>query len=179
MLPEIIFLIVFLAFVFEFFDASLGLGFGTTITAILVLIGYSPLEVIPSVLFANAVMGIIAGFIHHRFENVNFHWSSRDLKVAVVLTIFGIIGMLVAVLIALELPETFLRVYIGLLVLAIGIYILAHHKKEHSFHWKKISLLGLVAAFNKGMTGGGYGSILVGGQILSGINSKSAVGITA
>jgi uncharacterized membrane protein YfcA len=39
--------------------------------------------------------------------------------------------------------------------------------------------LGLVASFNKGISGGGYGPVVTGGQILSGVEGKSAVGITS
>ncbi len=36
-----------------------------------------------------------------------------------------------------------------------------------------------VASFNKGISGGGYGPLVMGGQMLSGVDAKSAVGITA
>jgi uncharacterized membrane protein YfcA len=39
--------------------------------------------------------------------------------------------------------------------------------------------LGTVAAFNKGMSGGGYGPLVTAGQILSGVNSRNAIGITS
>lgn len=51
--------------------------------------------------------------------------------------------------------------------------------KEFKFSWNKISSLGLIASFNKGMSGGGYGPVITGGQILSGIEGKNAVGITS
>jgi hypothetical protein len=44
---------------------------------------------------------------------------------------------------------------------------------------RKITVLGLIASFNKGISGGGYGPVVTGGQILSGVNGKSAVGITS
>jgi len=39
--------------------------------------------------------------------------------------------------------------------------------------------LGLVAAFNKGLSGGGYGPLVIGGQILAGVDGKGAIGITS
>jgi uncharacterized membrane protein YfcA len=39
--------------------------------------------------------------------------------------------------------------------------------------------LGTVAAFNKGMSGGGYGPLVTAGQILSGVKSRNAIGITS
>ena len=64
------------------------------------------------------------------------------------------------------------------LILVIGIVLVVKRKKEYKFSWKKIASLGTLAAFNKGMSGGGYGAVVVGGQILSGVESKKAVGIS-
>ena len=44
---------------------------------------------------------------------------------------------------------------------------------------EKIIFSGTIASFNKGMSGGGYGPIVTVGQILSGVEGKSAVGITS
>jgi len=68
---------------------------------------------------------------------------------------------------------------IGILVLSMGIIILATLSRTFKFSWKKITSLGLLAAFNKGISGGGYGPLVTGGQILSGVNSKNAIGITS
>jgi len=36
-----------------------------------------------------------------------------------------------------------------------------------------------LASFNKGISGGGYGPIVTSGQILAGVKSKNAIGITS
>ena len=38
--------------------------------------------------------------------------------------------------------------------------------------------VGIVSAFNKGLTGGGFGPVVTSGQIISGQNNKGAVGVT-
>lgn len=60
-----------------------------------------------------------------------------------------------------------------------GILVLVHSSKKFKFSWKRLVGLGFIGAFNKGMTGGGYGPVLASGQIISGVKSKKAVGITA
>jgi len=40
-------------------------------------------------------------------------------------------------------------------------------------------ILSSVASFNKAVSGGGYGPLVTSGQILSGVQSKSSVGITS
>ncbi len=52
-------------------------------------------------------------------------------------------------------------------------------KKEFTFSWKKLTVLGVIASFNKGSSGGGYGPVVTSGQILSGLQSRSTVGITS
>lgn len=60
-----------------------------------------------------------------------------------------------------------------------GCVILMTLNKKYIFSWKRIFILGSVAAFNKGVSGGGYGPVVTGGQILSGIKGNNAVGITS
>ena len=41
-----------LAFVCEFVDSTLGMGYGTSLTPILLLMGFEPLQVVPAVPFS-------------------------------------------------------------------------------------------------------------------------------
>ncbi|MCM8783062.1 MAG: TSUP family transporter [Candidatus Omnitrophica bacterium] len=65
------------------------------------------------------------------------------------------------------------------MVIVMGIIILFCINRDFGFSWIKIASLGLLASFNKGISGGGYGPLIVSGQIISGIKSKRAVGITS
>jgi uncharacterized membrane protein YfcA len=47
------------------------------------------------------------------------------------------------------------------------------------FCWRRIGGLGLIAAFNKGISGGGYGPVVTGGQVLAGVRGRNAVGIAS
>jgi hypothetical protein len=49
----------------------------------------------------------------------------------------------------------------------------------YAFSWKKIGMLGIIASFNKGISGGGYGPVVTSGQLLSGVDGKNAVAITS
>lgn len=168
-----------LAFVCEFIDSSLGMGYGTSLAPILLLMGFEPLQIVPAVLLSEFVTGASSAFCHHNLQNVNFKASSKDTHVAVVLSLFAVIGILAAVFLAVKLSPKILKIWIGAIVLIMGIIILATLKRKPRFTWRKIVLLGTVASFNKGMSGGGYGPLVMGGQLLSGIGVKNAVGITS
>ncbi|MBW2974020.1 sulfite exporter TauE/SafE family protein [Candidatus Woesearchaeota archaeon] len=196
-------LVTILAFFGEFIDSTLGMGYGTTLTPVLMIFGFEPLQIVPTVLLSELITGLLAGFTHHFVGNVDFRprtmnlsrifaafkkygikesWEKGvplPLKVALVLALCSIVGTVAAVFIAISLPKLYLKLYIGMLVLVIGIVILATMHKQYGFSWKKITALGTIAAFNKGMSGGGYGPVVTGGQLLSGVNGKNAIGITS
>lgn len=176
---ETLLFILVVAFFCEYIDSSLGMGYGTTLTPVLLLINLKPLMIIPAVLLSELFSGILAGILHHHHGNVNLKLGSKHFKIALTLAICSILGTLIAVYTAITLPQKILESYIGLLVLTMGILILYHRNREYKFSYKKIIGLGTIAAFNKGMSGGGYGPVVTGGQILSGVKGKSAIGITS
>ena len=168
-----------LAFVCEFIDSSLGMGYGTTLTPLLLLMGFEPLQVVPAVLMSEFFTGAAAAYFHHNLKNVNFNRNSNDTKVAMVLSIFAVVGTILAVLIAVKLPPHVMKLWIGAIVVSMGVIILVNLNRTPRFSWSKISVLGAVASFNKGMSGGGYGPLVMSGQVLSGIGVKNAIGITS
>ena len=176
---ETILPIAALAFLCELVDSSLGMGYGTTLTPIMLALGYEPIVIVPAVLCSEAITGISAGFFHHEFGNVNFRPGTRDLRIMLVLTGLSLVGVIVAVLIAVNLPTWSVKLYIGLLVLSLGVVILKNHRSKQVFSWRRIAGLGLLAAFNKGISGGGYGPVVTAGQVLAGVRGRTAVGIAS
>ena len=176
---QIFIALILLSFIFELIVSSLGMGYGTTLVPVLMIVGFEPLTIVPCILLSQLIAGLAAGFAHHKVGNVNFKRGSIHLKIALLLAVCGIIGAIVAVSVAINIPKLWLKTYIGLIVLGMGIIILLTLNKEYKFSWKKITGLGLIASFNKGISGGGYGPVVTGGQILSGVNGSNAVGITA
>lgn len=192
-----------MAFLCEYMDSTLGMGYGTTLTPVFLLMGFSPMQIVPAILLSELVSGLLAGFFHHREGNVDLKPKSADifkirkmlsplgyietfrktvplhLKVALLLAVCSIAGTVAAVFVAVNIPKFWLKLYIGCLVLSMGIVILICFNRNFKFSWEKIGFLGLIASFNKGMSGGGYGPVVTGGQILSGVEGKSAVGITS
>jgi uncharacterized membrane protein YfcA len=190
--------VFFISLCAEYMDATIGMGYGTTLTPVLLLVGFSPLQIVPAILLSQFISGIFAASLHQGAGNVFFDFKndtehkivkrlgklgyipkSTASKVAMVLVISGILGVFVAVLIALTLPVFYLKLYIGILVVTMGIIIIVKHKTKTEFSWTKITGLGVLASFNKGISGGGYGPLIVSGQILSGVETKNSIGITA
>lgn len=200
---QLIFVIALLSFLCEYMDATLGMGYGTTLTPLFLLMGFTPGQIVPAILLSQLVCGLLASFFHHVEGNVNFRPNNRDalhiqellhpakyfqnvrrsfpmhLKVALLFGVCSTVGAIVSVFVAVSIPVFWLKMYIGALVLSMGILILIMFNKKITFSYWKISFLGLLAAFNKGLSGGGYGPVVTAGQVLSGVEGKNAIGITA
>ena len=193
--PTLFAVIAIIALICEYVDASLGMGYGTALSPILLIIGFLPLQVVPSVLLGQVVGGLAGGFFHHRLGNINLDFRrdeaikkrlrglgyvprSLDSKIIFILAICGIVGALAAVFFALNIPTLALKTYIGIMVLGIGIVILIRRNRKSNLSWRSLIGIGLLSSFNKGVSGGGYGPLVTGGQIISGREVKSSIGST-
>ncbi len=186
-----------LAFVCEYVDSTIGMGYGTTLTPLLLLIGFQPLQIVPVVLFSEFITGTLAGVCHHRAGNVSFDFRrdekirrnrlqalgyiprSFDAKVTYLLIVLGILGALAAVFFSVNVPKELVKTYIGVMIFLIGLYIIVNVKKTKVFRWRKFVLIAALSGFNKGISGGGYGPLVTGGQVISGRAAKNSIGSTS
>ena len=168
-----------IAFMGEYVDSTLGMGYGTTLTPLLLVMGFSPLQVVPAVLLSELFTGLLGGALHHKAGNVDLGKGSPARRVALTLALCSILGTVGAVFLALNLPPKAVKIYIGAMVLGIGILLLLGKGKTKVWSYPRILGLGVVAAFNKGISGGGYGPLVTGGQLLLGVPEKTAIGITS
>lgn len=193
--PALFAAVIILSLVLEYTDASIGGGYGTALTPTLLMIGFVPIEAVPAVLFGQLIGGISGGFWHHKLKNINLDFRhdqsikkrlgilgykprSVDSKVVLIIGLCGLVGGLSAVFFALNIPSMVLSTYIGIMVLAIGILILWQRNKTRNLSWKGLVGVGLISAFNKGASGGGYGPLVTGGQVVSGREARSSVAST-
>ncbi|MFC1527476.1 sulfite exporter TauE/SafE family protein [Candidatus Neomarinimicrobiota bacterium] len=174
-----IFVLIILCFLCELMDSSLGMGYGTTLTPILLAIGYEPLQIVPTILVSEFLSGMSASIFHHRAGNVRFAKKSLDTKVAMVLAAGSVLGVIVGVNLAVQIPTFYLKLIIGTIITLAGIVIWIYVNRSFAYkRWKMVSIAS-VASFNKALSGGGYGPLLTAGQVLSGIPGKTSVAITS
>ncbi|RLC94921.1 MAG: hypothetical protein DRI39_01405 [Chloroflexi bacterium] len=180
----------------QYLSLSLGAGYGTAVTPIFIIMGFSPVQVVPAVLLSQLAGGLVGGALHHRAGNIDLDFRrdeniknrlrrlgylprSTDAKIVLVLVACGVIGVMIGAVTAVNIPTIVLETYIGVMVLGIGVNLLLPRKVQGTFSWTGIVALGLVSAFNKGVSGGGYVPLVAGGQILSGRGARNSVGSTA
>jgi len=172
-------LIFLLSLISAFIDISCGMGYGFTVTPILLLIGYSPEVSVPAVLFSSFLGALFSSIFHQIMGNVDFRMGGIALKIGTTLGAFGAIGGVIGARLSLNIPSFHLQIYIGLLVISAGVFILTNRSIKLEFSWTKIAAVGILGSINKGLSGSGFGPIVTTGTILSGINEKSSIAIQA
>lgn len=188
--------VLILAVLCQYISVSFGIGYGTPLTPLLLIIGFSPLQIVPAVLLSQFVGGIVGGLAHQRAGNIKLDFRrdeklikerlrglgylprSTDSKVVLILVTCGVIGVLAGVFTAVSIPQIALETYIGIMVLAIGLAIIIRRSSASTFSWRSIVAIGVLGAFNKGISGAGYVPLVTGGQIIGGREAKSSVGST-
>jgi len=183
---ELIPLIVILAFLFETMDSCAGMGFGTGLTPLLFIFGYEPLQVVPILLISEAITGFTAGFFHQEFENVNFRIKkplNKETKIMINIAILGMFAIILSVFLtyySIKLEKSIIQTYVALLVIVMGIIAMFKLKsKSSSYKPKILTFFSALAGFNKGIGAGGYGPVVMLGQIFSGIYEKTATAIVS
>jgi len=142
------------AWIMELVDAGLGMGYGTVLSPFLISSGFDPLDVVPALLFSQAIGGFTAA----------------------VITVLGVLATILSVFIAVNISKFMLKTYIGVLVLAMGLVILSGY--SFRFRLRKMVIVGIISSFNKGLSGGGFGPVVTGGQVIGGKDIKSSIGVT-
>jgi len=160
-------------------DLSLGMGYGFTVTPVMLLLGYTTAETVPTVLFSSFIGGAASSFFNHRQRNADFTPGGRDLKIALVTGGLGVAGAVVGVNTSMILPERAVGLYIGILVIALGALMLTSKALISSFSWPKMTIISILGSFNKGISGSGFGPIITTGAIMSGLDEKTSVSIQA
>jgi uncharacterized membrane protein YfcA len=177
-------LIVLLAFAFETLDSAAGMGFGTALAPLLFVLGFEPLQVVPALLLVEAATGRLAGTLHHEFRNIELSWrppndAARTLLLIAGLGSAGAVGSTVLAYLAVPVPETFIKTYVAVLVILMGVLILLHHAitPHETYRPRRLVLFAVLAGVNKGLGGGGYGPVITLGSVFAGVIEKSATAI--
>lgn len=191
-------LVLFTALLCQYLSIAVGTGYGIILAPLLLIMGFSPLQVVPAILFSHLAGGIVGSVLHQRLGNIEMGFKragqsstggkksrpasllpqSADTRVVATLAGFGVIGVLLGALIAINIPGTALGIYIGITVLLVGIMILFYRGRKRNFSWKGLTALGLIGGFNKGISGGAFVVMAAGGQIVAGRGARSSLGST-
>ena len=173
--------IFLVSLVFEFVDSSLGMGYGTALTPVLMLLfGFELHQIVPCILLSECLAGASAGLMHHHDGNVNFIQDKQARGTVLTLSVLSVVGVAVGVNLATwSIPKFFVKTMVATIILGVGIITLVTVRKKFRYRRSHMIGLGAVAAFNKALSGGGYGPLVTAGQVVSGLSPRQAVAITS
>ncbi|AOL34480.1 MULTISPECIES: sulfite exporter TauE/SafE family protein [Geobacillus] len=152
---------VFVGFIAQLIDGSLGMAYGVTSSTLLLTFGIAPAVASASVHLAEVVTTAASGASHWKFGNV-------DRRMAFRLIIPGSVGAFVGACFLSNLPGDLIKPYVSLFLLALGFYIIyrflvlngrAPSTPGKQWSNKQLVPLGLVAGFLDATGGGGWGPI--------------------
>lgn len=180
----IVWSVVLLAAFFEFMDASAGMGFGTALTPLLLMVGFDPKQIVPVVMIQQAAAGLVGAFLHREFENVEWKFKpmSETIKLALIIVVSGVIFntlAIVGIYKIFHVDKIWIKLYVAFLLLMMGGVSLFQSKKERPYKPSKMVLWASLAGFNKGVGGGGYGPVVTIGGLMAGVPVKSMLAVTA
>ncbi|AGT31968.1 membrane protein [Geobacillus genomosp. 3] len=152
---------VFVGFLAQLIDGSLGMAYGVTSTTLLLTFGIAPAVASASVHLAEVVTTAASGVSHWKFGNVDRGMVGK-------LIIPGSVGAFVGACFLSNLPGDLIKPYVSLFLLALGLYIMyrflflnGRSPSAPGKRWsnKRLIPLGLAAGFLDATGGGGWGPI--------------------
>ena len=181
---HIVWSVVLLAAFFEFMDASAGMGFGTALTPILLVIGFDPKQIVPVVMIQQGVAGLVGAFLHREFENVEWKFKpmSETVKLWFIIGVVGCIAVsisIVGIYKILHVDKVWIKLYVAVLLVVMGGASIFQGTKEREYKPRRMIGFAALAGFNKGVGGGGYGPVVTIGGLLAGVPVKSMLAVTA
>eukprot|EP00727_Mastigamoeba_balamuthi_P006305 m51a1_g2295 hypothetical protein (321) ;mRNA; r:419787-420961 len=115
-------------------------------------------------------------------------FMTRDLAIVLILGIVGALGAVISTIVSAQAKQSkhfkfAIKLYIGIVILIMAVAIAAaillrRRASGTRFAWWKIVLLAVWSGFNKGISGGGSGPIVVTGLMLSGVPERHSIGVT-
>jgi len=123
---HLIWYVVALGLFFEFMDASAGMGFGTVMSPMLMIMGFTPLQVVPAIMIQQGICGLVGTFLHREFENVEWKFSPMSETIKLWLLIGGlgcaaVLFSITAVYAVFKFAKIWIKLYVTLLMLGMAI----------------------------------------------------------
>jgi uncharacterized membrane protein YfcA len=150
-------LMLLTGFMAQMVDGSLGMGYGTISTTLLLAIGVNPAIVSSRVHSARVFSSGVSGYSHHRFGNINK-------KLFRTLVVPGIIGAIVGASLAFyaQRYSLWVRLPLSLYTFYLGYFIMrkAFTKTKHRSKVKRAGWLASAGGFMDSFAGGGWGTLV-------------------
>lgn len=156
----------------QLIDGALGMAYGVTSAGLLMALGMPPVAASASVHYAETFTCGASGISHLLAGNVR-----RPLFFALVLP--GVLGALLGVLVAINVPATWMRMILTPYLVGMGLFLLFRSSRpagERTDVPRGTGLTGLVAGFVDAIGGGGWSALTVTTLLARGLPPRAVIG---
>lgn len=159
-------------FAAQLVDGVLGMGYGVSLTSLLLALGVPPAAASASVHASEIFTSGVSGISHLSFKNV-------DLSLFKKLVIPGVIGGVVGAYILSSIPGNVIKPIISgyLLIMGAVILVRALRRRETADKGRRFAVpLALVGGFLDAIGGGGWGPVVTTNLVASGSPPRTTIG---
>lgn len=156
----------------QLIDGALGMAYGVTSAGLLMALGMPPVAASASVHYAETFTCGASGISHLLAGNVR-----RPLFVALVLS--GMLGALLGVLVAINIPAGWMRMILTPYLVGIGLFLLLRSSRpagQRTDVPRGTRLTALLAGFVDAIGGGGWSAITVTTLLARGLPPRAVIG---
>lgn len=160
----------------SFIDSACRMGYGLA-TPALILLGFDPIVVIALLLFSQLFAGFTKTIYYSLYRKIPYAEMEKDMKLNLIYVITGMIGMISSIVLVYILPEPFILIYVGFMIMFVGLISLV--KVKITFSPQKFYLISLISGFNQTLSAAGYGPLAAYQEVLKNGDYKKTQPITA
>lgn len=172
------FIVLIFAFIAQLIDGGIGMGYGVSLTSLLLSIGFGTAMASAAVHITEIFTTLVSGASHFKLGNF-------DKKIFTCLAISGVIGGAIGAYTAVKVQDvSLIRPLISGILLLMGLLIIIKYVKKRDILEQEYKIprrrhlvpLGLVASFIDAIGGGGWGPISTPALIVNDTHPKKAIG---
>jgi len=166
------FIFLFVGFVAQLVDGSMGMAYGVTTNSILLSIGISPSIASASVHISKIFTTLVSGLSHLKFKNSHG-------KIIKNLIIPGVIGGVIGAFLLVKIPSDVIKPIISVYLLVMGVRIFLkafNHVPGTQFKKIHYQILGVCGGFFDAIGGGGWGPIVTSSLLSQDEDPRKIIG---
>lgn len=165
-------IVIFIGFLAQIIDGSLGMAYGVSSTTFLTTAGIPPKIASASVHTAEVFTTLVSGISHWKMKNIDWIIFRK-------LVFPGIIGGTLGAYILTSFPSDLIAPIVNIYLLIMGVVVLIrgiHGVSRKLMQGKQLVLVGLIGGFFDAVGGGGWGPIVTSTMVASGHPPRYTIG---